>query len=97
MADPKHPRKFSEELKRQVVEMYDSGEPTFEILEGYDLGSSTSHRWVGAIRENGSTGASDNRAPEGQELIELRRENRQLRMENDISKQAAPIHARRQP
>lgn len=97
MADPKHPRKFSEEFKRQVVEMHDNGKPTSEILEEYDLGSSTFHRWVRAIHENGSTRASDNRAPEGQELTELRRENRQLRMENDISKQAAPIYARRQP
>lgn len=95
MADPKHPRKFGEELKRQVVEMHDNGKPTSETLEEHDLGSSTFHRWVRAIHENGSTGASDNRAPEEQELTELRRENRQLRMENDISKQAAPICARR--
>ena len=48
-----------------------------------------------AIHENGSTRASDNRTPEEQELIELRRENRQLRMENDILKQEALIYARR--
>ena len=95
MADPEHPGRFGEELKRQVAEMHDSGEPTSETLEEHDLGSSAFHRWVRAIRENGSTGASDNRAPEGQELIELRRENRQLGMENDTSKRAAPIYARR--
>lgn len=95
MADPKHPRKFGEEFERQVVKMHDNGKPTSETLEEHDLGSPTSHRWVRAIRENGSTGASDNRTPEEQELVELRGENRQLGMENDISKQAAPICARR--
>ncbi|WP_277070798.1 transposase [Slackia exigua] len=96
MADPRHPRKFSEEFKRQVVEMHDNGKTTSEILEEYDLGSSTFHRWVKAIHASGSTRAADNRAPEEQELIELRKENRQLRMENDILKQAALIFARRQ-
>ena len=67
MADPKHPRKFSEEFKRQIVEMHDNGKPTSEILEEYDLGSSTFRRWVRAIHENCSTGASDNRTPEEQE------------------------------
>lgn len=95
MADPKHPRKFSEEFKRQVVEMYDNGKPTSEILEEHDLGSSTFHRLVRAIHENGSTRASDNRTSGEQELVELRRENRQLRMANDISKRAALIYARR--
>lgn len=65
MADPKHPGKLGEELKRQVAEMHDSGEPTSETLEEHDLGSSTFHRWVRAIRENGSAGASGNRAPGG--------------------------------
>ena len=97
MADPKHPRKFGEEFERQVVEMHDNGKPTSETLEEHDLGSPTFHRRVRAIHGNGSAGASDNRTLGEQELVELRGENRQLGMENDISRQAAPIHARRQP
>lgn len=97
MADSKHPRKFSEEFKRQMVGLYDNGKPTSEILEEYDLGVSTFHRWVTAIHESGSTKAADNRTPEGRELIELRKESRQLKMENDILKQTALIFARRRP
>ena len=95
MADPKHPRKFSEEFKRQVVEMYDNGKPTSEILEEYDLGSSTFHRWVRAIHESGSTRAADNRTPEQQRILELEKENKQLRMEVDVLTTAALIYARR--
>lgn len=95
MADPKRPRKFSEEFKRQIVELYDNGKPTSEILAEYDLGSSTFHRRVRRIRDSGSTRAADNRTPEEEELIRQRRENRQLKMEVDVSRQAALIFARK--
>ena len=28
MADPKHPRKFNEKFKHQMVKLYDNGKPT---------------------------------------------------------------------
>lgn len=49
MADPRHPRKFPEEFKRQIVQMYESGKPASEIYEEYDLCHSTLHRWVKGI------------------------------------------------
>ena len=36
MADPKHPRKFSEELKRQIVQLYDNGKSPSEIQAEFD-------------------------------------------------------------
>lgn len=95
MAAPRHPRKFSEEFKRQIVQMYESGKPASEIYEEHDLCHSALHRWAKGIREAGSTRAADNCADEESELIELRRENRRLRMEVDVLKQAALIFARR--
>lgn len=95
MADPKHPRKFSEEFKRQIVQLYDNGKSPAEIKAEYDIGSSTLHRWISAIHENGSTRAADNRAPEQQRILDLEKENKQLRMEVDVLKTAALIFARR--
>ena len=43
----------------------------------------------------GSSHDKDNRTPEEQELLRLRKENQQLRMENDVLKQAALIFARK--
>ena len=43
----------------------------------------------------GSTKECDNRAPEEQELIKLRKENQRLKMENDVLKQAALIFAQK--
>lgn len=95
MADPKHPGKFSEEFKRQIVQLYDNGKPACEIKAEYDIGSSTLHRRVRAIHENGSTRAADNRTPEQQRILELEKENKQLRMEVDVLKTAALIFARK--
>ena len=95
MADPKHPRKFSEEFKRQIVQLHDNGKPVGEIEREYDLAHSTVHRWIRAIHENGSTRAADNRTPEQERILELERENKQLRMEVEVLKTAALIFARK--
>lgn len=46
-------------------------------------------------RSHGSTRAADARTPEENGLIELERENKQLRMEVDVLKQAALTSARK--
>lgn len=95
MADPRHPRHFSDDFKRQIVELYNNGKPMREILAEYDLGRSTVRRWINCINSTGSPRAADNRTPEQQRILELERENRQLRMEVDVLKQAALIFARK--
>lgn len=95
MRDPKHPRHFTEDFKRQIVQLYDNGKPAAEIMDEYDLGSSTFHRWVRRVHDTGSTREADNRTPEQARLVELERENKRLRMEVDVLKQAALIFARK--
>ena len=43
----------------------------------------------------GSTRAADNHTPEEQRLLDLEKENRRLRMEVDVLKQAALIFAQK--
>ena len=95
MADLKHPRHYDEAFKRQIVQLYESGKPSREIRAEYDIARSTPRRRVQGIRDSGSTRAADNRTPEQNELIELRRRNRQLEMEVDVSEQATPVFARK--
>ena len=64
MADPQHPRHFSEGLKRQIVELHNAGKPVSEIMSEYDLGRSTLGRWITRINETGSSKAADNSTPE---------------------------------
>ena len=65
MRDPRHPRHFTDEFKRQIVDLYNAGKPKREIMD------------------------------EQNRILELERENRRLRMEVDVLKQAALIYARK--
>ena len=95
MADPKHPRRFTDEFKRQIVELVNAGKPKAEVMREYDLSKSTVDRWVKAINLSGSPHAADNRTPKQNRIIELERENRRLRMEVDVLNQAALTFARK--
>ena len=95
MADPKHPRHFTDEFKRQIVSLCNAGKPPSEIMREHDLGSTTLRRRINSINATGSPHAADNRTPEQNRIIELERENKRLRMEVDVLKQAAPMFARK--
>ena len=88
-------RTYSEEQKKQLVELYNHGKPRSEIIREYDLTASAFDKWVKRINATGSSHDKDNRTLAEQELLNLRKENLQLRMENDVLKQAALIFARK--
>ena len=95
MAERRARRTYSEEQKKQLVELFNHGKPRSEIVREYDLTGSAFDKWVKRINATGSSHDKDNRTPEDQELLRLRKENQQLRMENDVLKQAALIFARK--
>ena len=95
MTERRARRVFSEEQKKQLVELFNHGKPRSEIVREYDLSASAFDNWVKRINSTGSSHDKDNRTPEEQELQRLRKENQQLRMENDVLKQAALIFARK--
>lgn len=95
MADPKHPRKFTEDFKRSIVRQYDEGKSARELSIEFDLSRSTVYRWITGIHTCGSTRIADIRTPEETELIRLRQENKRLRMEVDVLKSAALIFAQK--
>lgn len=88
-------RTFTKTFKEQVVQLYLSGKPRAEIVKEYDLTPSAFDKWVRQQKESGTFEEKDNRTPEQEELIRLRKQNKQLAMENDILKQAALIMGRR--
>ena len=95
MAEKRARRTYTEEFKKQLVELLNNGKPRSEILREYDLTASAFDKWVKRINATGSSHDKDNRTPEEQELLRLHKENQQLRMENDVLKQAALIFARK--
>ena len=64
-------------------------------MEVFILGMSSVFWWIKSINATGSPRAADNRTPEQNRILELERENRRLRMEVDVLKQAALIYARK--
>jgi transposase len=88
-------RTFKTEFKKQMVQLYENGKPRAAIVEEYDLTASALDRWIKQSQDTGSFKEKDNRSPEENELIALRKENQRLLMENDILKQAALIMGRK--
>ena len=64
-------------------------------MDECDLGKSTVERRVKPINETGSPRAADNCTREQNRILEPECENRRLRMEVDVLKQAALIYARK--
>lgn len=93
---PKQQRRtFTTEFKKQMVQLYENGKPRAAIVEEYDLTASALDRWIKQSQATGSFKEKDNRSPEENELIAMRKELQRLRMENDILKQAALIMGRK--
>jgi transposase len=88
-------RIFTEEFKKQIVQLYLNGKPKSEIKKEYDLYPSTLNNWIKQHQETGSFKSKDNLSNSEKELIKLRKRNKQLEMENDILKQAALILGRK--
>ncbi len=94
-------RKFTAEYKAEVVRLVrdggirDGGKTIREVSRDLDLTETAVRRWVtqsGIDAGGGGTGALT--TAERAELVSLRREARQLRMEREILKKAAAFFAK---
>jgi len=88
-------RTFTKEFKNQIVQLHAAGKPRGEIIKEYKLTPSAFDKWVRQNKETGSFEEKDNRTPEQEEILNLRKDNQRLEMENDILKQAALIMGRK--
>jgi transposase len=87
-------RAYLAEFRQQMVELYHSGRSTTELARDFGPNAQSIGNWVAwAKRDAGQDGQSLTPA-EREELIRLRRENRQLRLEREILSKAAAWFAR---
>jgi len=75
--------------------LYESGKRPIDLVREYGISSASIYKWAREYINTGSFKAADNRTPEQNEIIALRKENQHLKMENDILKQAALIMGRK--
>lgn len=95
MTERRQRRIYTEEFKEQLVQLYLNGKRKCDIIREYDIASSLLDKWIKQSQTTGSFKEKDNRSDLENELIELRKRNKQLEMENDILKQAALILGRK--
>lgn len=88
-------RVFTDKFKQQMVDLVLSGKTQAQVIKEYDLSPSSLPRWIKQYGNSGSFKERDNLTDEQKELIKLRKQNKQLEMENDILKQAALIMGRK--
>lgn len=89
-------RKYPEELKRELVALYEAGEGTVVELEReYDIGQSNLRRWIRQYGTGVKPGGAEpgKRTAEQARIRELEREVTRLRQERDILKKALAIFA----
>ncbi|MEG1286317.1 MAG: IS3 family transposase [Romboutsia sp.] len=79
-------KNYTEDFKKQIVALKINGKSTTEISTEYKVAKSTIIKWLNDYNNSGSFKAQDNRSEEENELIRLRKENKQLEMEVDIFK-----------
>lgn len=94
MPNRKKRRVFTQEFKKQTVELYKSGKSRKEIIEEFDLTPSAFDKWVRQFEHPTLIEEESNLTSEQKEIRDLRKENAKLQMENDILKQAALIFGR---
>ncbi len=95
MTNKKARRTHTEEFKNQIVQLYLNGKRKCDICREYDISTSLLATWIKQSQTTGSFKEKDNRSDVENELIALRKRNKQLEMENDILKQAALILGRK--
>jgi transposase len=89
-------RKFTDEFKAETVRLVREGGKTIgQVVRDLDLTESAVRRWVEQAKiEVGEGPPGALTRAEREELVRLRRENRQLQMEREILKKATAFFAK---
>ena len=88
-------RQFSEEFKEGAVRLVlDEGKTVGAVARELDLTPSALGLWVQHARAERTKGKSGLMKEEREELLRLRREVRELRMEREVLKKAAAFFAK---
>ena len=93
--NPRARRTFTDEFKAGAVRLVlDEGKQPSEVARDLDLTPSALGVWVNQARADRSKGATGLTTEERDELRQLRKENRELRLEREILKKATAFFAR---
>lgn len=84
-------KKYTEEFKQQISDLYNQGNKSISVLESeYGVSKSTIHGW---IKKYSRIEISNNQSVTMADYKKLQKAIKQLEMENEILKKAAAIFA----
>lgn len=104
-------KRYSDDFKQMIVEVYNTGKPIKEICEEYGVTYTTVNNWVNKAqpkskvsekpiikitKETRSKEKEANTASDKSENLRLKKENERISMENEILKKAIAIFSKDQ-
>lgn len=81
-------RKYTEEFKESIVNLYNSGKPSGEIIKEYGMSSSVFYKWV---RKYSRVQISETESISMKEVNEMKKRLAELEEENMILKKTVTI------
>ena len=87
-------KRYTEEFKRQIVDLYTAGIPVKQLADEYGLVEQTIYKWMKEYLPSIATENGDSISMK--EYKALQKKVAQLEMENEILKKATVIFARKQ-
>lgn len=89
MAKSKHAKRYPKEFHRQMVELHRAGRTLSELSREFGCSQWAISRWVKQADRDAGRGDGGLTTEERQELAQLRRENKRLKVEREILGKAA--------
>ena len=86
--------RYTEEFKRQIIDLYLAGKPIAQLADEYGLVEQTIYKWKKLYAPSIEVG--ENQTVSLKDYKELQKRMQQLEMENEILKKATAIFARKQ-
>ena len=91
---PRTRRSYAPEFRRQMVELVRAGRSPEELAKEFEPTSKSIRDWVAQADRDEGRRADGLTSAEREELVRLRRENKQLKLEREILSKAAAWFAR---
>ena len=89
------PKVYTEEFKSHIVALRGNGNSASQLSREYGMSTSTVTKWVRNDMFDGSFNITYHCSDEEKQILSLKKQIKQLAMENDILKQMALIMERR--
>lgn len=88
-SNSKHSVRYTAEFRRQMIELVRAGRKPTELSREFGCTAWSISRWVAQADRDVGHGDGGLTTSEREELVRLRRENRQLKLEREILSKAA--------